>query len=66
MESVIEVRILDGEPDLKMERIMISKFLKSLFGKSGRRKLNEEKELAELKKYFATIAEFQAKAKNKQ
>jgi hypothetical protein len=43
---------------------MISKFIKSLFGKSSRRKLNEEKELVELKKYFATIAEFEAKAKN--
>jgi hypothetical protein len=45
---------------------MISKFLKSLFSKSGRRKLNEEKELIELKKYFAVIAKFEAKAKNKQ
>ena len=45
---------------------MISKFLKSLFGKNGRRKLNEEKELEELKKYFAIIAEFEDKAKKKQ
>jgi len=45
---------------------MISKFLMSLFSNSGRLKLNDENELIELKKYFAVIAKFEAKAKNKQ